>query len=116
MNDKIKAVLASPSVRKAAFALVVAVLAALGVTLGSGCAPLTPAQRAKLDLFECRVAALEPSCGAVFDTAQLVRDVYAGNADLGAVFGALRLSEAEARAAVDRLNACSGDLPAGVVQ
>ncbi len=87
----------------------------LSALLALGCAQLTPAQQAKLDVFECRVKALEPSCGAVFDVAELVRDVYAGRADLGSVFGALKVTEAEAKAAIERLRACDApaELPTG---
>ena len=106
MNDKIKAVLASPAVRKAALTLVLAVLAALGVSFSSGCVPLTPAQQAQVDLFECRVEALEPSCGAVLDTSELVRDLYAGRVDLGRVLSVLKVTQAEADAIAERLNAC----------
>jgi hypothetical protein len=113
MNDKIKAVFASPAVRKAVLSLVLAVLAALGVSYGTGCTQLTPAQQARVDLFECRVKALEPVVGSVFDASDLVREMYAGHVNLGSVLGTLKVTQAEADAIVESFNACDPQLPAG---
>lgn len=55
----LKALVASPAVRKAALALVLAILTALGVQL-SGCSRLGPAPNAPhLAVFECQLAAME---------------------------------------------------------
>jgi regulator of protease activity HflC (stomatin/prohibitin superfamily) len=96
----------NPGVRKAAFALVVAVLAALGISLGSGCHQLTPAQEAKALRFACEVEALTPVVGPAIDVYRVIHDLYTGAGDLGTLMRMLDLSEAEAKALVDRLNAC----------
>lgn len=104
-------VLSSPAVRRAFFALVVAALAALGVSL-QGCASLPPPKQAELDLFDCRVEAVKPAVEPVLDAAELVRDLYAGRASLGAVLQALDKGEAEVRAVLERLRACDApELP-----
>lgn len=98
-------VLASPAVRKAALALLLAVLAAAGFSL-SGCAALPEARQARVDLFECRVDALRPAVEPVFDASELVRDIYAGRADLRRVFLLLESAQDEVEAALERLGAC----------
>lgn len=50
---------------------------------------LTPAQEKVLSLFECRVHALQPYVGSVYDTAELVRDAAAGKTELMRVLQAL---------------------------
>jgi hypothetical protein len=89
--------------QKIELALTLLLLSALGAL---GCRPLSPAEQAKLDTFECEVAALAPSCEPVLDAAQLVRDLYVGKADLAHVVRILGLGRKEAEALVERLNAC----------
>ncbi len=85
---------------------------------GLGCQPCTPAQQARLDLFECRVKALEPLVGPTLDAAELVRDIYLGRADLGQVLATLKASQAEAKALAERFHACepAPEAPAEEVQ
>jgi len=81
----------------------------------SGCHSLTPAQTAKLDKFECEVAALRPYVEPALDAAELLRDVYKGSADLGRVLGTLDTTQAEATALLKALHACAprAELPEG---
>jgi len=72
----------------------------------AGCASLTPAQQARLDLFECRVHAFEPVVSPALDAAQVVTDIYRGQADPGEVLGALKATQAEVKDLVEALNAC----------
>lgn len=104
-------IVASPGVRKAFVGLVLAVLAALGVSYGTGCKQLSPAEQAKLDLFDCRVHALAPLAGPVLDTEELVRDLYSGKADLGVVIVASGATEAQVRAALAAMHACDAPVP-----
>lgn len=84
MPPFVSRVLASPAVRRAFFALVLAVLAALGFSL-QGCAggQLEPKAQRAVDTFECYVEVLKPYVGAVCETADFVREVVEGRADLG---------------------------------
>lgn len=109
MKEKLLALVASPAVRKSFVALVLAVLGALGVSYSTGCAMLKSgpeAQRARVDLFKCQVAAVEPLTDGVLDSEALVLDLYAGKADLGKVLANLNASEAEVAALLARLHAC----------
>lgn len=100
----------SPAVRKAAIGLAVAIAAALG--LGNlGCHDLTPKQQAQLDKFECQVEALKLIVEPALDAADLLKDLYAGKAQLGAVLGALGAQEPEVRELVARLRACDPPAP-----
>jgi hypothetical protein len=99
---------ASPAVRKAALSLVLAALAALGYSQFGCTLAQTEAARARVDLFECRAHALQPVVGDVLDAQELVRDVYAGKASLGAAFAALKVTQAEAEAVAAALAACDG--------
>lgn len=78
------------------------------------CAELPAARQAQVDLFECRVAALQPAVEPVFDASELVRDIYAGHASLPRVFQLLNSAEAEVQATLERLNACEPQAPAVV--
>lgn len=108
VSEKIKNVAANPAVKKAAAALLLAVLAALGISLSSGCASLgnVDAQRARVDKFKCRVAALAPLTDPVLDTEQLVQDLYAGKANLAAVLANLNAKPGEVKALLERLSKC----------
>lgn len=112
MREKLLLVYRSPLVRKAFYGLLLAIAAALG--FGQlGCHALTPAQEARVARFECQVRAVEPIVGDVLDAEALVRDVYAGRADLGRALNELRAKPAEVQALLDSLNACE-DAPAAL--
>jgi hypothetical protein len=52
--------------------------------------------------------------GDVLDAQELVRDVYTGKADLGSVFAALKVSQAEADSVAHALQECTGpEVPEG---
>lgn len=93
-------------------------LAALGITLLTGCAgALTPAQEARLERFECQVHAVEPLVSPVFDAAQLLRDVKLGKATMAEALQTLGATTAEIDALMSRLRQCgpgSGPEPAPV--
>lgn len=97
---------ASPTVRKAAIALVVAVLAALGFQGCVSFGQLDPKAQRAVDVFECYVAELEPYVGEVCDTVELVRDVVTGKADLGRTLLLLGTAPAEVEKIVERLSEC----------
>lgn len=92
-------------------------LALLGVAVGAalGCKDLTPKQQERIDRFECEAAALAPLVEPALDAAELLRDLYAGRADLRQVARLLELSQAELEELVERLNGCRAPeaLPAG---
>lgn len=117
MREALLKVVRSPAVRKAALTLVLAILAALGVSLGQGCVPLTPAQQAQADLFECRVRALEPSCEPALDAAELVRDAVLGKVDPVAALFRLGLTRTQVEATVKRYNDCGpkSEMPKGTL-
>jgi hypothetical protein len=99
-------ILKNRQVQAAFVALVLAVLAALGF---QGCASfgkLDPKAQRAVDVFECYVAVLEPYVGEVCDTAELVRDVVAGRADLGRTLFLLGAIPAEVDAIGDELAEC----------
>lgn len=78
----------------------------------TGCANLSPAKQAQLDLLECRAQALAPAVEPIFDAVELARDLYRGRASLPAVLKSLEATEAEVRALVEALQACDAE-PAG---
>lgn len=102
----VKKVVSNPQVQKAGCALLLAVLAALGLVLNSGCHALTPAQEARLDKLDCQARALEPLVSPALDAAELVRDLYAGKADLAAVLANVGASREDVKALFARLKAC----------
>ena len=83
---------------------------ALLTIVGMACAFLPGgAKNPTQELFDCRAAALEPLVGQLgFDAADLLRDVYAGKASLGAVVRAARATEAQVDALNLALAACEG--------
>jgi len=88
-------------------ALLGVIAAAAAAYASSGCAGLLAGgQSARVARFNCQVDALQPVLGDVMDTADLVRSLYAGNADLGAALSAAGATEAEVRAVVTALRAC----------
>ena len=98
----------SPAVRKALLALLAAIAAAAGFSQ-LGCHDLTPKQQARLDKFECQVAALAPLVEPVHDSYQLVRDLREGKASLRQVLATLEAGEPEVKALLARLDACDGE-------
>jgi len=79
-----------------------------------GCQALPPAQQATFDLFACRVDALEPYTGAVYDTAQLVRQAVLGKTDLVRVLLGMGYTQAQVIEAVEAWNACEQPVVAPV--
>lgn len=106
------AVAKNPAVRKAALALVLAVAAALGISFSTGCHSLTPAQQARVDKFECQARAIAPLTLPALDAEKLLVDLYEGKADLGTVIANTGATEAEVKAALAALRACTtAELP-----
>jgi hypothetical protein len=77
------------------------------LTLESGCAFLSPLKHPKKDRFQCEVAALAPVVNEVLDPEALLRDLYTGKADLGAVLRNLTVTPAEVETLFKALQACS---------
>lgn len=65
----------------------------------------------RAEKFECAVRALEPLVGEVYDARELVRDLYAGKASLGAVIGNLEASAPEIMQLLRDLKACEPPPP-----
>lgn len=87
-------------------AFVVSFLTALFVINCSG-HQLTPAQQQALDLFECRVHALQPYVGGVYDTAAIVRAWSRGNQDLIGLLTNLGYLAEDIHAVAESFGACS---------
>jgi hypothetical protein len=87
-------------------AFVVSFLTALLVVNCAG-QQLTPAQQKTLDLFECRVHALQPFVGGIYDTAGLVRQWTRGNQDLIALLKNLGYLQQEVESAAAAVAACN---------
>lgn len=84
-------------------------IALLFLPLALGCsAQLTPKQQARLDKFQCQVAALAPLVEPVYDATELVQDLRAGKASLSQVLQNLDVLQSEGQALVTRLDACNG--------
>lgn len=89
---------------------------AVGVGLVAlGCGLLAPAKSPRAEKFDCQVRALEPLVGEILDSRELLRALYAGQADLGAVLASSGATAAEVRALVEALNDCEPpvELPEG---
>jgi hypothetical protein len=67
---------------------------------------LGPSKSARADLFECRVEALKPIAGEVYDVEQAVREIYAGRLSLAAVAASVQATQAEVATLVAALKAC----------
>lgn len=76
----------------------------------SGCGVFAPSNP-RAEKFECAVRALEPLVGEVYDARELVRDLYAGKASLGAVIGNLEASAPEIMQLMRDLKACEPPPP-----
>ncbi len=96
-------------VKSKTFKAVVALLAAaLTAYATQGCAGfLASTPSARVAKFNCQVDALQPVFGDVLDTADLVRSLYKGSADLGAALSAAGATRAEVEALLKALSACS---------
>jgi hypothetical protein len=93
---------------------IAAFLALLWAVGAMGCVPQTPAQDA---LFDCRVEALKPSCGAALDASELVRDAVLGRVDIVGTLLRLGNTRAQVAEALQRLDACEPlEAPAPVLE
>lgn len=92
---------------KNAAALVLLASALAGCSLIS---PKAPADQAKADRFDCEVEAVVPIAGSVLDAAQLMRDVYAGKADLRSVLALTGSSAEDAAKLISELRKCKSKL------
>lgn len=116
MKDTLLKIVNNPGVRKAALALVLAVLAALGISFGTGCASfgtfkpeaLSAADRARAAI-ECRVDVLEPYLGD--EAERLVIDIAANRVDPIQLLLNLDLSIRDIVDIAEKFNACSGPAP-----
>jgi hypothetical protein len=81
----------------------------IGALAFCACHSLTPAQEARLALFECRAAALAPVVGDVLDAEALIRDVYVGRASLSSALSSLNATPEEIAKVVSALGACDGN-------
>lgn len=73
---------------------------------GVACHDLNPRAQHAQDVFECRVAALEPYIGGVFDVADVVRDVVQGKVDPVKMMLTLGAVAADVHSAAEAWNAC----------
>lgn len=112
MKELALKIVRNPGVRKAALALVLAVLAALGITGLSGCASFgqyTPQAQATIDrvraAIECRADVLEPYLGESAET--WVLEIAAGRVDPIQMLANLDLSIPEIIAIAEQFDACS---------
>jgi hypothetical protein len=110
VKDKLVAVVKNPAVRKTAVAFVMAILAALGISLGTGCASLTPAQERALQKHRCYVAALKPALG---DLSQDVLRAALAGGDLVGILKSHDLEPSEVFDTIQRVKACASTLDAG---
>lgn len=85
-------------------------IATLAVWFALGCGVFGPSNP-RAERFECAVRALEPLVGEVYDARELVRDLYAGKASLGAVIGNLEASAPEVMQLMRDLKACEPPPP-----
>lgn len=74
---------------------------------GVACHDMTPQGQRARDVFECRVTALEPYIGSVFDVANVVRDTIQGKVDPVAIMSTLGATIADIHAAAEAWNACN---------
>lgn len=68
---------------------------------------LTPEQQRTLDLFECRVHALQPYVGSIYDTAELIREATLGKTDLLSMLSALGYAQEDISKIGAAFGACS---------
>lgn len=77
---------------------------------GLGCGLLGSAEP-RVERFECQVRAFKPLVGNVLDAEQLVRDLYAGKANMNAVLANLQATREELVKLQQDLNACEPPPP-----
>lgn len=65
-----------------------------------------PSKSARGALFECRVEALKPIAGEVYDVEYLVREVYAHRMSLAAVVASVNATRQEVQTMLEALAAC----------
>lgn len=109
MKDVLLRVVSSPAVRKTFYALVLAVLAALGFSLGAGCgAPSVPPAVAKAHaLLACQIAALE-TVVPLSAAEDLVMAIRSGNHEYAVrQLLDLGLTPEAIKGAADAFNACA---------
>lgn len=85
-------------------------LVAFVMCFGIGCGLLGSAEP-RVERFECQVRAFKPLVDNVLDAEQLVRDLYAGKANLNAVLQNLHASREELVKLMADLNACEPPPP-----
>jgi|GEM_PF-3796117 len=99
-----------PTTVKVLKAALYAALGALGYgQLGCG---LLGAKPARVEHFDCQVRALEPLVGDVLDAAELVQQLYKGQASLQSVLGNLNATTEELVKLQADLQACEPPPPA----
>lgn len=72
------------------------------------CTALPPAVQARVDVFECEAKVLAPVVEPVFNSEDLLSDLYAGRASLGRVLETLEVTPGEIQRLVLGLQACRG--------
>jgi hypothetical protein len=110
MKDLALRVFRNPAVRKSLAALVLAVLAAAGISLSTGCgASLPPAVAKAQATLECQLAALE-TVVPLSVAEDLVMAIRAGNHEYAVrqLLG-LGLTVEDVKGAADAFNACAGE-------
>ena len=75
------------------------------------CSVLQEAESPRVSRFLCHVEAIRPLTGDVLEAEQLVRDMYAGKASLGAVLANLEASAAEVQTLNDAIAMCNEAFP-----
>lgn len=74
--------------------------------LACACHDLTPRQQAKLDRFECQARALAQVVEPTLDAAEVLKDLYTGEAELASVIGAVGATRAEFEQLLADLESC----------
>ena len=105
----VQSVVTNPGVRKAALALLVAILGALGYHFTSGCAPMTPAQQVRYDRIKCEIHALEPA--ALADADALVQEFEDGKISADELFKDAQLVQEALHEVKDAFQACTVAYP-----
>lgn len=70
------------------------------------CHDLSPKQQARLDQFECQAAALAEVVEPTLNATELLRDLYAGKADLAQALGAVSATQGEVQRLLNSLREC----------
>lgn len=83
----------------------VALLPACGIL-----SPKNPADQQRAARFECEVEAVAPLAGSVLDAAELMRDIYAGKAELPTALAFTKATPPEVDKLVKALRACKSAL------